>query len=66
MLALDLYLAMSTWSGESSQLFAANVQVADECLPIVVELFLDGVRIGAHDFTLNRLGYAPSPILLDS
>lgn len=59
--AVDLCLATANWSDGREGLFEVNVRVAGACLLFVVEVLLDGVRIGPHDFTENRPGSHPAP-----
>lgn len=59
--AVDLCLATANWSDGREGLWHANVRVAGACLPFVVEVLLDAVQIGPHDFTENRPGSHPAP-----
>jgi hypothetical protein len=60
--AADLCLATANWSGDDpAGLLDVNFRVAGPCLLFLVAVFLDGMRRGPHDFTINIAGNHPTP-----
>ncbi len=60
--AADLLIASANWGSDDPAGFVdVNFRVAGPCLFFVVAVFLEGVRIGPHDFTANKSGSHPAP-----